>query len=128
MSLSAYLAAELAKYAFTGEAAAAEPSAWYVALHSADPTPTGASEIASSGYVRQGSVAFTRAANEVRNAGGAISFPAVTGAPYTVTHVSVWTAANGGNMLIYGALAVPKTFAVGEVVSFAANELILAIE
>lgn len=127
MPLSSYLAAEVAKYAFVTGSAAAEPTAWYVGLHSADPGLTGTSEISGSAYARQGSIAFTRTGGVVKNTGVAITFPTVTTTGYTVTHVSVWDASSTGNLLITGALAVPKTLAVGEALSFASDELILTV-
>jgi len=127
MPLSAYLAAEFAKYAFTGTAAAAEPSAWYVSLHTADPGTTGASEVTGSAYARQGSVTLTRTAGTSKNSSAAVTFPTVTTTPYTVTHFGLWDAASSGNFLIGGALDLAKVLSVGEAASFAIDELIFTI-
>lgn len=126
MPLSTYGATQAAKLLFTNEAAV-EPSAWYVALHTSDPGLTGSAEVAGSSYARQGSVGLTRTNGICKNTGVPITFPTITSAGYTVSHVSVWDAASGGNCLITGALGVPKVMAVGEAVYFAPDELILSL-
>lgn len=123
-AVSDYLEAELMKYAFTTAGMGTRPTAWYVALHTADPTDTGATaEVSGSSYART-SVAFTRTGGQVVNT-GAVTFPAATGSGYTVTHVSVWDASTSGNCLYQGPLTLAKAIAVGEAANFAASELIL---
>jgi hypothetical protein len=126
-AITNYLETEWMKYAFTNTAMGTRPTAWYVALHTADPGETGATaEVSGSSYARQ-STTFTQTVNEVEN-DAPISFPTVTGSPYTVTHVSVWDAVSGGNCLYKGALTVSKALAVGEAGNFAIGELILNID
>lgn len=125
-ALTDYAEAEVAKYLFTSEAMGTRPTAWYVALHTADPTETGAvAEVSGSSYARQ-AVTLNRTAGQVVNA-GAVTFPAVTATPYTTSHVSIWDAVSGGNCLAKGALAIAKLHAVGESANFAAGELIANI-
>ena len=124
---SDFLEGEWIKYAFTATAMTARPTAWKVRLHTADPTEAGtAAQVSGSGYVADGVAAtFTQSASQVSNA-GAITYATVVTTPYTVSHVSVWESAPGANCLFVGALAVPKTLAVGEAISFAIGELILS--
>jgi hypothetical protein len=127
MPLTTYGATQAAKLLFTNEAPA-EPAAWYVALHTADPGVTGGTaEVTGSAYARQGSIALTRTNGVCKNTGVPITFPTVATTGYTVTHASIWDAASAGNCLLTGALAVAKVLAVGEALSFASDELILTL-
>lgn len=75
----------------------------YVALHSEDPTSTGAGEIAAAGRVR---VNLGRAggdtAGEVKNLAAADFAP--TGLVVGATHFAIRTAANGGSVRAWGRL------------------------
>lgn len=118
--------AEIMKYLFTAEPMGTRPTAWYVALHTADPSEDGsAAEVSGSSYARQAAT-FTRTDNQAVN-DASVTFPAATGSGYTVTHVSVWDAVSGGNCLIKGALVLAKAVAIGESANFAAGELILNV-
>lgn len=124
-----YTELEWMKYMFTTTAMGTRPTAWYAALHTADPTEVGnVAEVTTStdsAYVRK-AVTLAQTANEVKNS-AALTFNAVA-AGYSVTHISIWDAATAGNCLFKGPLAVPKTLAAGEVLSFAVNELVLSID
>jgi hypothetical protein len=86
----------------------------YVALHTADPGEAGsyATEATYTGYAR---VAVARSAGGFSVAGDTVSnaalvqFPQCTGGSNVITHVSVGTAASGGQMLYSGALNSPLT-------------------
>lgn len=122
-----YLESEWMKYAFTATAMGTRPTTWYVALHSADPTDVGnVGEISGSSYART-STTWTQTAGQVVNA-ASITFPTVTSSGYTVAYFSVYDASTAGNCLFQGALAVAKSLAVGEAATFAAGELILAVD
>jgi hypothetical protein len=126
-AITDYLETEWMKYAFTTTSMGTRPTAWYVALHTADPTETGATaEVSGSSYARV-SATWSQTVNVVSNV-AAITFPTVTSAGYTVTHFSVWDASTSGNCLFKGALAVGKALAVGEAANFAIGELILSID
>lgn len=126
MSMADYAEAEVAKYLFTAEAMGTRPTAWYVALHTGDPSDTGANnEVFAAWYVRQ-AVTFTRTGGALANV-GTVTFPAVTAAGLTVTHVSIKDALNGGNTL--AVLPVTSTiYAVGDVPAIAASALTFSID
>jgi hypothetical protein len=125
-ALTNFSEAEAVKFLFTAETMGTRPTAWYVALHTADPTEDGsAAEVSGSSYARQ-SATFTRTDNQAIN-DSALTFPAATTTGYSVTHVSVWTAVTGGTCLIKGPLALAKAIAVGESANFAIGELILNV-
>ena len=107
-------------------AAVTRPTAWYVALHTADPGETGATgELVGNGYARQ-SAAFTSNGDGTVDNDATITFgPNTTTNWGTVTHVSVWTASSGGNCLYKGALAASKTVNVGDSLDIAAAALVL---
>lgn len=109
----------------------------YVSLHTADPTDDASGAEVGSGvsYARSnasGTLTFT-----VAQAGGtttakndqAIAFPQAS-ADYSsnVTHIGIWDAANGGNMLFHGALTVPKTVTQGDTFQINANALVITLE
>jgi len=126
MSMADYAEAEVAKYLFTAEAMGTRPTAWYVALHTGDPSDTGANnEVFAAWYVRQ-AVTFTRTVGALSNV-GAVNFPAVTAAGLTITHVSIKDALNGGNTL--AVLPVTSTiYAVGDIPAIAAAALTFAVD
>lgn len=101
------------------------PTAWHVALHTADPGETGATAelAAANGYARQ-SVSFTAASGGVVDNTALLTFGPCTGSNWgTVTHISIWDASSGGNCLMYGALSSSATINVGDSLTIAANAL-----
>lgn len=108
------------------------PTAWHVALHTADPSETGASAEVTTGtdsaYTRK-SITFDAAAS-----GQALSLGAVTwtvngaSAGYTVSHISIWDASTAGNCLMKGALPVPRPLAAGQVLTFSIGGIIAALD
>lgn len=123
MPASTYLRGEFMKYGFSATAMGTRPTAWYIALHTADPGAAGtANEVAGSSYARQSMGTPTVTGSQVTNA-GAITFPTVTSAGYNVTYASVWDAVSSGNCLFYGQLAVAKALVVGDAMVFATGEL-----
>ncbi len=123
MSKSNYAETLTLDYLLTANAVT-RPSALYVALHTADPTETGAvAEIAAgNGYARQ-PVTFDNAAQPYVNM-AAVEFGPNTVANWgTATHFSIWTAPTGGNCLYYGALSAPVVMAVTDTFKFAAGAI-----
>jgi hypothetical protein len=92
------------------------PSSLFVALHTASPGETGASnEVTGGSYARQ-SATFTWNSGSTRAENSAqLSF---TGMPaVTVSHWSIKDASSGGNTLFYGAFSATVTLSTsgGEV-------------
>jgi hypothetical protein len=63
------------------------------------------------GTISNGSVAST----------GTITFPAVVGSTITITHIGVYDASSGGNLLYHTALDASKTLAATDTMSVAAG-------
>lgn len=108
---------------------ATRPTAWYVALYTAAPSDSGGgTEVSTGGYARQ-SVAFNAASSPggTTSNSGEVSFTA-TGADYgTVTHMGIFDASSGGNLLWHGALTASKTVADGDTLTFAVGNIDLTM-
>lgn len=131
----------------TGATAAAGtgPATLYVALLTAAPSDTGGgTEVTGGSYARVavtsalGAWDNTQAASSTAVSSGtggttrnqaAITFPAPTANWGVVTHVAIYDASTGGNLLIWSALTVSKTVNNGDAApSFAANALTFQID
>ncbi|WP_058602327.1 phage tail fiber protein [Aureimonas ureilytica] len=111
-----------------GKAAYTMPTNVYLALFTADPGETGSlsAEVSAGGYARYGITPGMAAADA--SAGTSSNTAAVTFGPAsadwgTITHIAVMDAASGGNMLLYGALAVSKVINSGDSLQFAVGQL-----
>ena len=108
---------------------ATRPTAWYVALYTAAPSDSGGgTEVSTGGYTRQ-SVAFSAASSPggTTSNSGEVSFTA-SGADYgTVTHMGIFDASSGGNLLWHGALTASKTVADGDTLTFAVGNIDLTM-
>lgn len=107
------------------------PANLYLALFSSDPTGDNitVNEVAGAWYARQVTGSWTApvgSGNTTSNS-NQIQFPAVTGSAVTVSHVAIYDAATNGNLLYHGALTTSKTFNVGDVAVFGANQLVITM-
>jgi hypothetical protein len=126
MSFTNHLETELLDFAFT-TGTATRPTAWYVALFTATPNDAGGgTEVSGSAYARQ-SVAFSVSGNTATNS-GAVEYPTSTGSYGTVSHVGVFDASTGGNLLAYSALNVSKAIATGDVFRIPAGDLDITLD
>ena len=92
----------------------------YLALHTADPTETGAvGELSAiNGYARE-TVAFGTDTDGSGTNSGLVSFTASGGNWGTITHFSIWDAASAGNSLLYSALDNNRVVNDGDTIEFA---------
>jgi len=105
----------------------------WVQLYTADPgdgaSPTGAVynrfNVPANGWTI-GTNGATPPATTITNAAQILITDNASPAA-TITHVAVFTAATGGEMLFYGALGSSKSVALGDEVRFNANNLTLAV-
>lgn len=103
------------------------PAKTYIALHTANPTETGAVAEVPTGtwpsYARQDaskggtqSSAWSAPSDGVCNNTLQLLYAAYDGAaPLTVTHFSIWDAVTGGNALVYAPLSSARTINPGDV-------------
>lgn len=112
-----YLETEIIDHIFNKGAWTA-PATMYAALHTADPTETGAvGELSGSGYARTAVAWGSSSGGSIQN-NATVSFPQATAPWGTVTHFSLWDASSGGNALYYGTLAASKTIATDDIFEF----------
>jgi len=104
------------------------PSQVYVALFTSDPTDANTgTEVSGGGYARQ-PVTFNAPTNgQVTNASD-ILFPVATASWGTVTHVGIYDAQTGGNLLFSGALTTSKTISANDQLKIAAGSLSISLD
>lgn len=115
-----------------GTAMPTAPTTIKLELSTANPLRDGtaiAAPSGSDGYLAQEftytAPAFTPGSGTaIKNADPIVFGPAVTNSWGTITHAAVYA---GSNMLIYGALAAPKSVAIGEGIGFGAESMSLVI-
>ena len=126
-ALSEYVRKSVIESLYNGVAFPSLPTAWYVSLHTAEPTLTGGNEhTATNGYARK---VFTPLADDgtpdyiVVNDGN-IEFAPATGSDWTqVTYFGVFDAVTAGNFLGYGILTTARTVLVDGVFRFLDGDL-----
>jgi hypothetical protein len=107
----------------------------YLALFTADPKDDNsgtANEVSGTWYARQVANSWTSPVSNPDGSSGTvtknsaqISYSAVTGSSVTVTYWGLYDAATGGNLLFSGALTTPKTLNVSDVLTLAAEQLVM---
>jgi hypothetical protein len=107
--------------------AATRPTNRYLALFTAAPNDAGGgTEVSTGGYGRQ-TIAFTAASGGTTSNSADVSFTA-SGANYgTVTHIGIFDASSGGNLLWHGAMSASKTVEDGDTITFATGNVDLTL-
>jgi hypothetical protein len=128
MSFSNYLETEILDHVFGGNAYTA-PSTLYLALLTAvsDGETGSVTEVSTSGtaYARE-TVAFTVSGNTASNT-AAVEYSTATANFGTITHVGVYDASTGGNLMAYAALTSSKTIETGDVFRIPAGDLDISL-
>lgn len=132
-AFSDYLETAIANW-LRGTAFPAEPTNTHVALFTSDPADDASgTEVSGGSYAR---VALAQADwnAPVASGGGqlidnavAVTFPTATASWGTVTHVGLFDASTGGNLLYHGALASSKAVGDGDTFEIAAGDLDITI-
>lgn len=127
-ALSDYLEKALLDWSMTA-GAVTRPTAWYVALYTAAPSDSGGgTEVSGNGYSRQ-SVTFAAASSPggTTDNTGTVSFTAAGGNWGTITHLGIFTASTGGNLLWHGALSASRVVNDGDTLSFAIGAISITL-
>jgi len=128
-SLSDYGEGAILDHLF-GIAAMAQPTL-YIAVSTADPTDagTGVAEPTGNGYARiaTASTDWQRTGNVIDNV-NELSFPEATGAWGTLTHIAIFDAATGGNMIAHAALGTSKAIAANETLRFPVGNITFSMD
>lgn len=126
MSFTNFLETEVLDHVFGGNAYTA-PGTLYTGLYTAAPSDTGGgTELSGNGYARQ-ATAFTVTGNTASNT-DAEEWATATGSWGTITHVGVFDASTGGNLMAYGTLTASKTIATGDVFRIPAGDLDITLD
>jgi hypothetical protein len=136
-AFSNYLEDKILAWAFEGTAwSTAAPTTLYISLHTADPADTGANEVVvgATNYARIGVAATTgwnttTAGTAASTNAADIVFPATGTVTWsgTITHVGIWDAVTGGNLLFNGAISPSKVVSSGDVFKFLAGQLTVSV-
>ena len=126
MSFTNFLETEVLDHVFGGNAYTA-PGTLYTGLYTAAPSDTGGgTELSGNGYARQ-ATAFTVTGDTASNT-SAEEWATATGDWGTITHVGVFDASTGGNLMAYGTLTASKTIATGVVFRIPAGDLDITLD
>ena len=131
MSFTTYGENLLINWAFNVDSVT-RPTAWFVAIHTADPTETGATAEMVVGtdadYVRQAVTMGTSSSGSSASTTQVVFTPAAAAGTYSVTHASVWATAPGSVSLIKGPLATPRSISNASPLTFEIGEIIAALD
>ena len=115
MSFSDTFETRVLTWVFTN-GTATRPTAWYLALFTTNPADDASgTEVSTTGtaYARQ-SATFSVTGDTASNT-AAIEFPTATASYGTVSHVGVFDASTGGNLIAHAALTTSKAIDTGDV-------------
>jgi len=126
MSFSNDFETRVLNYVFT-TSSVTRPTAWHVALYPAAPRDTGGgNEVKDGGYTRK-EAAFTVSGNTASNS-ASVEYPTATAGYGTVTHIGVFDASSGGNLIAYAALTTSKAIDTGDVFRLPAGDLDITLD
>lgn len=127
MSFSNTFETHVLQYVFTTDSVT-RPTAWYVGLFTADPTDTGsgATEISGNNYSRV-SATFTVSGNAATTS-AAVEFSAATGSWGTISHIGIFDASSGGNLIAHSALTASKAIASGDVFRIPTGDIDITLD
>lgn len=125
-SFSDYTENLVLNWLFTANSAT-RPTAWYVGLFTAAPSDAGGgTEVSGSGYARMatGTMTVSGTSPTLCTNSAAIEFaPASGGAWGAITHIAIFDALSGGNMLGWAPLTTSRTINDGDVLRIPAGDL-----
>lgn len=87
----------------------------FVALFTSDPTDAGTGTQVSGGSYARTAVTFGAPSNGVTTNSADVIFPTATSSWGTVTHIGIYDASTGGNLLYHTPLDIAKTIDTGDI-------------
>jgi hypothetical protein len=110
-----------------GSGAGFAPKSAFIALHTGNPSPTGAGEITGASSWRatapNNSVTWLTGGNQSAWNVVALSYPTPNGNFGTASYWSMWDDVSAGNMYVYGQLNTASAIGSGNAVSFPSGAL-----
>lgn len=127
MSFSNTFETHVLQYVFTADSVT-RPTAWYVGLFTADPTDTGsgATEITGNNYSRVSATFSVSGATATTTA--AVEFAAATGSWGTISHIGIFDASSGGNLIAHSALSASKAIGTGDVFRIPTGDIDITLD
>jgi hypothetical protein len=108
-----------------GGSACAQPTQWWLAIYSTDPTDAITGTVPTAITSRLQITVWTINANEAANT-NTLQFAAVpSGQTWTVSHYAIFDASTAGRPLYTGAFRIAKTLQQGDVLFIAAGQLVI---
>lgn len=104
-------------------AAYTSPTNIYVSLHTADPTDAGTGTEVSGGSYARTAVTMGAPTNGSGTNSADVQFPQCTADWGSVSHIGIWDATTGGNMLFHSPLDTTKNLTTGDVFKIASGSL-----
>lgn len=128
MSFSDYLENKILDHVFKG-AVFTQPTNLYVALFTAGPSDSGGgTEVNGGGYIRVNHDTWDVASSGATQNTVAITFPKATASWGTVTHVGIYDAVTGGNLIAWAALTISKAVGVDDTAEFSAGAIDITLD
>jgi len=125
MSFSNYLETKVLGHVFGGTAYTA-PSKYVALFTSAPGEAGGGGEVSGGSYARK-PVTFTVSGNTASN-DVVVEFPTASADWGTVTHMAIFDAVSGGNMLAYAALTASRTILAGDIARFPIGDITITLD
>lgn len=132
-AMSDYLEDQLVNHIFRNSTFT-RPGNVYIALFTGAPSDAGGGTEVSGGSYARVAVATGASSEWDASSGGAtantsaITFPTASASWGTITHVGLFDAASGGNLLFHGALSSSKVVGSGDIFRFNSGELDIAFQ
>lgn len=103
------------------------PSKVYLALFTNDPTDAGTGTEVGSGAYARSEITFSVPSNGVAVSSADVLFPVATASWGTITHIGIYDALSGGNLLFHGVLTNSKTIAADDQLKIAAGDVSITL-
>lgn len=127
MPKSTYLANKVLDHVLGGTVFTPPASLYYGLFTAAPSAGGGGTEVSGGSYARKQITNNTtnnpNASGGSKANGSSIDFPFATAGWGTLTHVAIFDAPTGGNMLYYAALTTPRTVNADDAFTFQAGQL-----
>lgn len=103
------------------------PSKVYLALFTNDPTDAGTGTEVSGGAYARREITFDAPSNGVSVSSTDVLFPVASASWGTITHIGIYDASTGGNLLFHGVLTNSKTIAADDQLKIATGDVSITL-
>lgn len=105
------------------------PAGVYVGLHTGSPGDdnSGANEVTGGSYARK-AASFAASSGGSASTSATITFDAATANWGTISHIGIYDASSGGNLLFHGAVTTSKTIESGDTFQISSGNLTISLD